>query len=119
MFIITSSIVRNLSKIPIAFLKKLVYDKRNCRQSTQLEAADEQKGTEKSGKSAGGPAKTAIISGCLFGSVSGSAVANVAGTGVVTIPLMKETGYKPEFAGAVEAVASTGGQIVPSIRESV
>ena len=65
------------------------------------------------GKSPGGPAKAAIVSSCLFGSVSGSAVANVAGTGVVTIPLMKETGYKPEFAGAVEAVASTGGQIVP------
>lgn len=96
-----------------------MYDIRNCRQSTQSEAADEQKGTEKSGKSAGGPAKAAIVSGCLFGSVSGSAVANVAGTGVETIPLMKETGYKPEFAGAVEAVASTGGQIVPSIRESV
>lgn len=65
------------------------------------------------GKSPGGPAKAAIVSSGLFGSVSGSAVANVAGTGVVTIPLMKKTGYKPEFAGAVEAVASTGGQIVP------
>ena len=67
------------------------------------------------GKSPGGPAKAAIVSSCLFGSVSGSAVANVAGTGVVTIPLMKETGYKPEFAGAVEAAASTGGQLMPPI----
>lgn len=65
------------------------------------------------GKSPGGPAKAAVVSSCLFGSVSGSAVANVAGTGVVTIPLMKSIGYSPAFAGAVEAVASTGGQIMP------
>ena len=65
------------------------------------------------GRTPGGPAKAAIVSSGLFGSVSGSAVANVAGTGVVTIPLMKSIGYKSEFAGAVEAVASTGGQIVP------
>ena len=65
------------------------------------------------GRSPGGPAKAAVVSSCLFGSVSGSAVANVAGTGVVTIPLMKGIGYTPSFAGAVEAVASTGGQIMP------
>lgn len=65
------------------------------------------------GKSAGGPAKAAVVSSCLFGSISGSAVANVAGTGVVTIPLMKKAGYKGAFAGAVEAVSSTGGQIMP------
>lgn len=65
------------------------------------------------GKSRGGPAKAAVISSGFFGSISGSAIANVASTGAVTIPLMKKTGYKPEFAGAVEAVASTGGQIMP------
>ena len=63
----------------------------------------------------GGPAKVAIISSALMGTISGSAVANVVGTGSVTIPLMKKTGYKPEFAGAVEAVASTGGQIMPPV----
>lgn len=67
------------------------------------------------GKSAGGPAKAAVVASSLFGSVSGSAVANVAGTGAVTIPLMRSIGYKPEFAAAVEAVASTGGQIMPPI----
>lgn len=65
------------------------------------------------GKSIGGPAKAAVVSSSLFGSISGSAVANVAGTGCITIPLMKSTGYSSEFAGAVEAVASTGGQIMP------
>ncbi|TDI64677.1 MAG: TRAP transporter fused permease subunit [Alphaproteobacteria bacterium] len=63
----------------------------------------------------GGPAKVAILASALFGSVSGSAVANVASTGVVTIPLMKRTGYKPVSAAAYEAVASTGGQIMPPI----
>jgi len=70
------------------------------------------------GKSRGGPAKVSIISSALFGSISGSAVANVVGTGVFTIPLMKKTGYKSHFAGAVEAVASTGGQIMPPIMGS-
>ena len=65
------------------------------------------------GGSAGGPAKAAVVASSLFGSVSGSAVANVAGTGSVTIPLMRSIGYRPEFAAAVEAVASTGGQIMP------
>jgi len=65
------------------------------------------------GKSPGGPAKAAVVSSSLFGSISGSAVANVVGTGCITIPLMKSTGYKGEFAGAVEAVSSTGGQIMP------
>lgn len=67
------------------------------------------------GRSVGGGAKVATISSALFGSVSGSAAANVATTGSFTIPLMKRLGYRPEFAGAVEAVASTGGQIMPPI----
>lgn len=67
------------------------------------------------GRSRGGPAKVAVISSALFGSVSGTAVSNVYATGIFTIPLMKRLGYRPEFAGAVEAVASTGGQIVPPV----
>ena len=67
------------------------------------------------GSSDGGPAKVAVISSALCGMVSGSSVGNTVTTGAVTIPLMKKTGYKPEFAGAVEAAASTGGQIMPPI----
>lgn len=67
------------------------------------------------GRYVGGPAKVAVVSSALFGSVSGSASANVASTGVFTIPMMKRLGYKPEFAAAVEAVASTGGQIMPPV----
>ena len=67
------------------------------------------------GKYTGGPAKVASISSALFGSISGSASANVASTGAFTIPMMKRLGYKPELAAAVEAVASTGGQIMPPI----
>lgn len=63
----------------------------------------------------GGPAKAAIFGSALFGSISGSAVANVYGTGNFTIPMMKQVGYRPHFAGAVEAVASTGGQIMPPV----
>jgi TRAP transporter 4TM/12TM fusion protein len=63
----------------------------------------------------GGPAKVAVISSALMGTISGSAVANVVGTGSVTIPMMKKMGYKPHFAGAVEAVASSGGQIMPPV----
>ncbi|MGI6453298.1 MAG: TRAP transporter permease [Syntrophomonadaceae bacterium] len=63
----------------------------------------------------GGPAKAAVVSSGLMGSISGSAVANVVTTGTFTIPLMKRTGYKPEVAGAIEAVASTGGQIMPPL----
>ena len=63
----------------------------------------------------GGPAKVAVISSALCGMVSGSSVGNTVTTGSVTIPMMKEAGYKPEFAGAVEAAASTGGQIMPPI----
>jgi TRAP transporter 4TM/12TM fusion protein len=63
----------------------------------------------------GGPAKVAVVASALFGTVSGAAVANVATTGTVTIPLMKRTGYRPFFAGAVEAVASSGGQIMPPV----
>ena len=65
--------------------------------------------------SKGGPAKVAIFASALFGSISGSAPANVYATGVFTIPLMKRVGYRPSFAGAVEAVASTGGQIMPPV----
>ena len=67
------------------------------------------------GTQPGGPALIAVTSSCLFGSISGSAVANVYGTGTFTIPLMKKIGYKDYFAGAVEAVASTGGQIMPPV----
>lgn len=72
-------------------------------------------GMKFSDKSSGGPAKAAIISSGLMGMVSGSAVANVSTTGVMTIPMMKKVGYEPEQAGAIEAVASTGGQIMPPI----
>jgi TRAP transporter 4TM/12TM fusion protein len=67
------------------------------------------------GRYRGGPAKAAVVASAMFGSISGSAVANVASTGVITIPLMKRTGYSPAFAGAVEAVASTGGAIMPPV----
>lgn len=67
------------------------------------------------GKRIGGPAKVAVISSALQGTVSGSSVANTVGTGSFTIPAMKRLGYKPEFAGAVEAAASTGGQLMPPI----
>lgn len=66
-------------------------------------------------KAKGGPAKVAIFASALFGSISGSAPANVYGTGIFTIPLMKRVGYAPAFAGAVEACASTGGQLMPPI----
>ena len=67
------------------------------------------------GWSRGGPAKAAVVSSAIFGSISGSAVANVYGTGVMTIPLMKKLDYDPVFAGATEAVSSTGGQILPPV----
>jgi TRAP transporter 4TM/12TM fusion protein len=67
------------------------------------------------GRSYGGPAKVSCISSALFGTISGSAVANVVVDGVFNIPLMKKLGYKPEFAAAVEATASTGGQIMPPV----
>ena len=71
------------------------------------------------GWSRGGPAKAAVVSSALFGSISGSPSANVATTGVFTIPLMKQIGYRPAFAGAVEAVASTGGQILPPVMGAI
>ncbi len=67
------------------------------------------------GRSVGGPGKVAVVSSSLFGSVSGSAVANVMVTGQVTIPLMKRSGFRAPFAAGVESVASTGGQIMPPI----
>ena len=67
------------------------------------------------GRFSGGPAKVAVVASAFEGMVSGSSVANTVGSGSVTIPLMKKTGYKPEFAAAAEASASTGGQIMPPI----
>lgn len=67
------------------------------------------------GSSPGGPAKVAVVASGLLGTINGSSVANVATTGTFTIPLMKRVGYKPEYAGAVEACASTGGQLMPPI----
>jgi TRAP transporter 4TM/12TM fusion protein len=67
------------------------------------------------GKSRGGPGKIAVVASSLFGTISGSAVANVMVTGQFTIPMMKRTGFQPHFAGAVEATASTGGQIMPPV----
>lgn len=67
------------------------------------------------GRAVGGPAKAAVVASALMGMVSGSSVANTVTTGSFTIPLMKRVGYKPEFAGAVEPAASTGGQIMPPI----
>ena len=61
------------------------------------------------GAATGGPAKVAVIASALQGMISGSSVANTVGSGSFTIPMMKRTGYPPEFAGAVEAAASTGG----------
>lgn len=67
------------------------------------------------GRTIGGPAKMAVVASGLMGSVSGSAVANTVGTGSITIPLMKRNGFSPKFAAAVEAAASTGGQLMPPI----
>ncbi|HET6801697.1 MAG TPA: TRAP transporter permease [Casimicrobiaceae bacterium] len=67
------------------------------------------------GHTAGGPGKVSVVSSSLFGTVSGSAVANVMVDGPITIPLMKRTGFRPPFAAAIEAVASTGGQIMPPV----
>lgn len=71
------------------------------------------------GKMKGGPAQVAVIGSGLMGSISGSSVANVATTGSFTIPLMKKVGYKPSFAGAVEAAASSGGMIMPPVMGTV
>lgn len=71
--------------------------------------------TRISGKTVGGPAKVAVLSSCLFGTISGSAVANVYSTGSFTIPMMKRVGFKPYIAGAIETMASTGGQITPPL----
>ncbi len=67
------------------------------------------------GRFAGGPAKVAVLASAMFGTISGSSVANTVTTGSLTIPAMKRVGYRPEFAGAVEAAASTGGQIMPPV----
>ena len=71
------------------------------------------------GKTPGGPAKVAVMASAAMGMINGSAIANVATTGTITIPLMKQTGYSKNFAGAVEAVASTGGQFCPPIMGAV
>ena len=75
--------------------------------------------TALAGRYRGGPAKVAIVSSALMGTVSGSAMGNVVATGSFTIPLMKKTGYSSEFSGAVEAAASTGGQIMPPVMGAV
>jgi len=67
------------------------------------------------GRTRGGPAKIAVVSSAIFGSISGSGTANVVTTGSITIPIMKKIGYRPHIAGAIEAVASTGGQIMPPL----
>jgi TRAP-type uncharacterized transport system fused permease subunit len=67
------------------------------------------------GRSRGGPAKVAVVASALFGTISGSGIANVVTTGSITIPLQKKAGFKAYYAGAVEAVASTGGQIMPPV----
>ena len=67
------------------------------------------------GRYRGGPAKVAVLASSIFGAMSGSTVGNVASTGVVTIPMMKKTGFSPSYAGAVETVASNGGQILPPV----
>lgn len=67
------------------------------------------------GRFAGGPAHAAIVGSALFGTMSGAAIANVVSTGIFTIPIIKRAGFKPKFAGAVEAAASTGGQIMPPV----
>ncbi|MEX2100887.1 MAG: TRAP transporter permease [Acidimicrobiia bacterium] len=67
------------------------------------------------GRQTGGPAKVAVVASGLMGTINGSAVANAAGTGVFTIPLMKRVGYSPNFAAGVEAAASTGGQLMPPV----
>lgn len=72
-----------------------------------------------SGWSRGGPAKAAVLSSAMFGSISGSPSGNAATTGIFTIPMMKQIGYSPAFAGAVEAVASTGGQILPPVMGAI
>jgi len=71
------------------------------------------------GHTKGGPAKVAVVSSALLGTVNGSAIANVVTTGAFTIPLMKRTGFRPQFAGAVEATASMGGQIMPPVMGAV
>lgn len=75
--------------------------------------------TALTGRQTGGPAKAAVVSSALMGTISGSAIGNVVTTGSVTIPLMHRFGYRPAFAGAVEAVASTGGQIMPPVMGAV
>jgi TRAP transporter 4TM/12TM fusion protein len=67
------------------------------------------------GSRRGGPAKVAVVASSIFGSINGTAIGNIMSTGIVTIPLMKKSGFKPKFAGAIEAVASNGGQIAPPV----
>jgi TRAP transporter 4TM/12TM fusion protein len=67
------------------------------------------------GSRRGGPAKVAVVASSVFGSINGTAIGNIMSTGIVTIPLMKRSGFKAEFAGAIEAVASNGGQIAPPV----
>ncbi len=71
------------------------------------------------GKYRGGPAKAAVIGSCMFGAITGSQVANVAAVGVLTIPLMKRVGYRPIVAASIEALASTGGMLIPPVMGAV
>ena len=71
------------------------------------------------GKYRGGPAKAAVLGSCMFGSITGSQVANVAAVGVLTIPLMKRVGYRPIVAASIEALASTGGMLIPPVMGAV
>ena len=75
--------------------------------------------TSVAGRARGGPAKIAVVASALFGTISGATMANVFSTGNFTIPMMKRLGYRPNFAGAVEAVASAGGQIMPPVMGAV
>ena len=106
------------------FARRSKFRRRSCSCSYFSEPSLRRRGSENSsstlslalaGWSTGGPAKVAVVSSGLMGTVSGSSVANVCTTGMFTIPLMKSVGYEPYFAGAVEAVASTGGQIMPPV----
>src|SRR5699024_6020019 len=71
------------------------------------------------GRFRGGSAKVSIVASAFFGTISGDPVANVSTTGMLTIPLMKKGGYKPEYAGAVETIASTGGMFLPPVMGAV
>ena len=94
--------------VSFLFLGQVLFESGGSRFFTGLAASS-------MGRYRGGAAKIAVIASSLFGSISGSAVSNVVSTGVITIPLMRDSGYSGEAAGAIEAVASTGGQLMPPL----